>query len=110
MASSAGLAVLYWQSNAIHRRSQSRYCLASTNNHSFCGSPDTRISSDEGGLVTDIIKSFEKHGYKVAVFRCSGSGTPRNSDVMLSPVGLRRTKSGVISSGKKTCPKHQPCE
>jgi hypothetical protein len=35
------------------------------------------------------MKSFEKHGYKVAVFRCM------NSDV-LSPVSLR--KSAVVRS------------
>lgn len=43
------------------------------------------------------MKSFEKHGCKVAVFRCSGGSgtTPRNSDV-LSPGDWR--KSAVRSS------------
>lgn len=47
------------------------------------------------------MKSFEKHGSKVAVFRCSGSAgtTPRNSDGMLSPVGVSSLrKSGVRSN------------
>ena len=49
--------------------------------------------------MTDIMKSFEKHGYKVAVFRCSGSSgtTPNNNDV-LSPVVSSLRESGMRSS------------